>query len=111
MVEDQDRQASKLVVEATLCHNVYSELSLKVLKAAKKRCTTKIGSMPDRVEIMCRIGRSLIRRMGVKKQDLVKVTKNLMAANGGPLKLDGVVPLNPNLGNSRCSQLVYICPR
>ena len=56
--------------------------------------------MLDRVEMMCLIGRSMIRRMGVKKQDLVKLTMNLMGANGGRIDLDSAVLLNRNLGNS-----------
>ena len=97
-----------LVVEATLCHNAYSEFGLKAPKAAVKKCATKFiytGAM------MCLVGRSMIERTGVKKHKLMKFTKNLTGANGGRIKLDSAMFLNLNLGNHEGSQLVYVMPQ
>ena len=49
--------------------------------------------------------------MGITGNDLAATTERLVGANGGKIKMDGIVFLNLTVGNATSSQLVYMTPK
>ena len=57
---------------------------------------------------LCLIGRCATTHMGITTHDLVKTTKRLVGANGGHIKLDGVVFLNLTLRDATTSEVTSL---
>ena len=58
----------------------------------------------------CIMGKGMLRQLNVKRHELVRVTKRMVAANSHQITLDGAVFLDLTAGGRKSVQMVYVSP-
>ena len=69
---------------------------------------SKLTAMCDTGVMMFIMGRSMFYKRKITKCKLVKVTEQLVAANGNQIALDGAVFLDLAHGDKKTMQMVYV---
>ena len=93
----------KLELEFAMCHD---NISPKATNTAMEKQTIMVTAMRDPGASLSLVVRCMTMGMGITIHDLVKTTNRLVGANGGQIKLDSMVSLNPSIGNATSNQLV-----
>ena len=58
--------------------------------------------------MVCIMGRNTLDELRINKNELVKVTKQLVATNGERITTDGAISLDLRHGNEKTTRLVHI---
>ena len=96
------------MVDTTISHVVYSKFNARAPKAASRAAQTKLTTMPNTGAMMCIMGRSMLDQLKMDRSKLVKVTEQLVAANGDQIALNGAVFLCLARGGKKTTQMVYV---
>ena len=79
------------MVDATINHVVYGKFNARAPKAASMAAETKLTSILNRGAMMSIMGRSMLDQLKMNRSKLVKVTEQLVSANGDHIALNGAV--------------------
>ena len=96
------------VLSAKMKETVYSKVNARAPKAASTKMEAKLSAMPDSGAMTCIMGRQMLHPLKINKSKLMKVTEQLVAANGDLIALDGAVFLYLTNEGKTTNQMVYM---